>query len=98
MAQTQKSFKRNDSVGSKCCQLKALKVLLMYLFVALLINKISRSDNRYFLFKILKNEKRKEFLTSRRVCTFELIKIKYILQKRQSQNALSKVRLNKYHT
>ena len=34
-----KSFKSKNSVGTKFCQLKVLKVLLMHLFVTLLINK-----------------------------------------------------------
>ena len=34
-------------------QFKVLKVLLMYLFVTLIINKVPGSDNRYFLFNIL---------------------------------------------
>ena len=71
-----KSFKRKKSVGRKCCALKALKVLLMHLFI-LLISEITGSDNRHFLFNILKNEN-KEFLTYRTFCTFELIEIKHI--------------------
>ena len=34
----EKSSKRERSIGRKCCQLKALKVLLIHLFVKLLIN------------------------------------------------------------
>ena len=45
-----KSFKRKKFIKGKCRQLKALKVLLMYLFVTLLINKATGSDNRHFLF------------------------------------------------
>ena len=51
-----KSFKRKKSVGRKCCHLKGLKVLLMHLFVTLLINKTTGSDNQHFLFNTLKNE------------------------------------------
>ena len=35
----EKSFKRNKSLRWKCCQLKALKMLLMYLLATLLIKK-----------------------------------------------------------
>ena len=45
-----KSFKRKNSVGRKCCQLKLLKVLLMHLFVTLLINKTTSSDKLHFFF------------------------------------------------
>ena len=65
------SFKRKKSVGRKCCQLKALKVLLMHLFVTLLINKTTGSDNRHFLFNALKNENEEVFLTGSTFCTFE---------------------------
>ena len=58
-----KSFKRKNSVGRKCCQLKVLKVLLMHLFVTLLLNKTTGSDNRHFFFNTLKNENKQEFLT-----------------------------------
>ena len=84
-----KSFKRNKSVKRKCYQ------LLMYLFVTLLINKILDSDNRHFLFNILKTVKKEEFLTSRTFCTFGLIE-KSILRKRVPHDALSKLYLNKY--
>ena len=90
-----KSFKRKNSVGSTCCQLKALKILLMHLFVTLLINKTNGSDNRYFFFKTLKNENKDEFLTYSTFCTLEQIE-KSTLRKRLSQDALSKVHLNKY--
>ena len=63
--------------------------------VTLLINKTTGSKNRHFLFKTLKNEKKEEFLTSSTFCTFDLIG-KNILWKRLSQDALSKVHLNKY--
>ena len=43
-----KSFKRKNSVGRKCCQLKVPKVLLIHLFVTLLINQTTGSDNRQF--------------------------------------------------
>lgn len=42
-------------------KLKALKILPMYLVVMLLINKISGSENRNFLFDILKNENKEAF-------------------------------------
>ena len=58
-----KSFKSKNSVGRKCCQLKVLKVLLMHLFVTLLINKTTGSDNQHFFFNTLKNENKEEFLT-----------------------------------
>ena len=67
------SFKRKNSVGMNCCQLKALKVLLMHLFVTILINKTTGSDNRYFFFNILKNENKEEFLTYCTFCTLEQI-------------------------
>ena len=41
-----KPFKSKNSIGRKCSQLKVLKVLLMHLFVTLLINKITDTDNR----------------------------------------------------
>ena len=90
-----KSFKSKNSVGRKCCQLKVLKVLLMHLFVTLLINKTTGSDNRHFFFNTLKNENKEEFLTYSTFCTLEQIE-KNILRKRLSQDALSKVHLNKY--
>ena len=67
------SFKRKNSVGRNCCQLKALKVLLMHLFVTILINKTTGSDNRYFFFNTLKNENKEEFLTYCTFCTLEQI-------------------------
>ena len=73
--------------------MRALKVLLMYLFVTPLINKISCSDNQQFLFNILKSKNKGDFLTGSTFCTFEL---KSIIQKWLSQDALSKVHLNKY--
>ena len=54
--------KRKNSVGRKCCQLKVLKVLLMHLFVTLLINKTTVSDNRHFFFNTMKNENKEEYL------------------------------------
>ena len=81
--------------GSAYCLLKAPKVLLMHLFIALLINKIPGSNNQHFLFNILKNENQEEFLTCGTFCTFELIE-ENLLQKRLSQDALSKFYLNKY--
>ena len=84
---------RNNSLWRKCYQLRALKVLLMYLFVTPLINKISCSDNQQFLFNILKSKNKGDFLTGSIFCTFEL---KSIIQKWLSQDALSKVHLNKY--
>ena len=90
-----KSFKRKNSVGRKCCQLKVIKVLLMHLFVTLLINKTAGIDNRHFFFNTLKNENKEEFLTYSTFCTLEQIE-KNILRKRLSQDALSKVHLNKY--
>ena len=90
-----KSFKSKNSVGRKCCQLKVLKVLLMHLFVTLLINKTTGSDNRHFFFNTLKNESKAEFITYGTFCTLEQIDIN-ILRKRLSQDSLSKVHLNKY--
>ena len=90
-----KSFKRKNSVGRKCCQLKVLKVLLMHLFVTLLINKTTGSDNRHFFFNTLEKENKEEFLTYSTFCTLEQIE-KNILRKRLSQDALFKVHLNKY--
>ena len=43
--------------------MKALKALVMYLFVTLLINKIPGIDNRHHLCNILGNENKKELLT-----------------------------------
>ena len=85
-------FLQNTSGG---CFWKALEVLLVHLFVTLLINKAPGSDNRHFLFNILENENREEFLTSSTFCTFEVIE-KSISLKRLSQDTLSKVHLNKY--
>ena len=67
-----KSFKRKNSVGRKCCQLKVLKVMLMHLFVTLLINKTTDSGNRHLFFNILKDEN-EEFLTYRTLCNLEQI-------------------------
>ena len=67
----------------------------MHLFVTLLINKTTGSDNRHFFFITLKNENKEEFLTYRTFYTFEQIE-KNILRKWLSQDALSKVHLNKY--
>ena len=63
----------------------------MHLFVTLLINKTTGSDNRHFLLNTFKNENKEEFLTNSTFCTLEQIE-KYILQKRLSQDALSKVK------
>ena len=63
----------------------------MHLFVTLLINKTAGSDNRHFLLNTFKNENKEEFLTNSTFCTLEQIE-KYILQKRLSQDALSKVK------
>ena len=71
-----KSFKRKNSVGRKCCQLKVIKVLLMHLFVTLLINKTAGIDNRHFFFNTLKNENEEEFLTYSTFCTLEQIEKK----------------------
>ena len=90
-----KSFKRKNSVVRKCCQLKVYKVLLMHRFVTLLINKTNGSDNRHFSFNTLKNENKEEFLTYSIFYNFEEIE-KNILWKRLSQDALSKVHLNKH--
>ena len=75
-----KSFKSKNSVGRKCCQLKVLKVLLMHLFVTLLINKTTGSDNRHFFFNTLKNENKEEFLTYSTFCTLEQIEKKNITE------------------
>ena len=90
-----KSFKSRNSVGRKCCQLKVLKVLLMHLFVTLLINKTTCSGNRHFFFNTLEKENKEEFLTYSTFCTLEQIE-KNILRQRLSQDALSKLHLNKY--
>ena len=74
VAQTKKSFKRKNSVGSKCCQLKALRILLIF------INKTTGSDNRHFFFNTLKNENKEEFLTYSTYCTLEQIGKKYITE------------------
>ena len=92
-----KSFKGKKSVARKCFQLKALKVSLMCIFVTLLINKATGSNNRHFLFNTLKSENKEEFLTASTFCTFEIIE-KNILQKQLSQDVLSKVHLNKYES
>ena len=89
------SFKSKNSVGRKCCQLKVLKVLLMHLFVTLLINKTTGSDNRHFFFNTLGKENQEKFLTYGTFCTHEQIE-KEILRKRLSQDTLSKVHLYKY--
>ena len=94
MAQTKKSFKHKNSVGRKCYQLKLLKVLLMHLFVTLLINKTTGRYNLRFSCNTLKNEN-KEFLRDRTFCILEQIE-KNTFWKRLSQDALSKVHLNKY--
>ena len=92
---SEKSFKRKKSVGRNYCQLKRLKLLLMYLLVTLLINKTPSMDNQYFLFNILKNENKEEFLMGSTFCISELIE-ESILRNRLSQDYLSKVHLNKY--
>ena len=66
----------------------------MHLFVTLLINKTTGNDNRHFFFNTLKKENKEEFLTYSTFCTLEQIE-KNILRKRLSQDALSKVHLNK---
>ena len=86
-----KSFKYKNSVGSKCCQLKALKILLIHLFVTLLINKTTGSDNWHFFLNTLKNENKETFLTYSTFWTLEKIE-----RKQLSQAALSKAHLNKY--
>ena len=68
-----KSFKSKNSVGRKCCQLKMLKVLLMHLFVTLLINKATGSDNRHIFLNTLEKENKEEFLTYSTFCTLEQI-------------------------
>ena len=89
--------KGKKSIARKCFQLKALKVSLMCIFVTLLINKATGSNNRHFLFNTLKSENKEEFLTASTFCTFEIIE-KNILQKQLSQDVLSKVHLNKYES
>ena len=69
----------------------------MCIFVTLLINKATGSNNRHFLFNTLKSENKEEFLTASTFCTFEIIE-KNILQKQLSQDVLSKVHLNKYES
>ena len=80
-----KSFKCKNSVGSKCCQLKALKILLIHLFVTLLINKTTGSDNQHFFLNTMKNENKETFLTYSTFWTLEKIE-----RKRLSQATLSK--------
>ena len=75
-------------LGRKCYQLKVLKVLLMHLFVTLLINKATGSDNSNFFFNTLEKENKEEFLTCSTFCTLERIE-KKLLRKRLSQDALS---------
>ena len=53
------------------------------------------SDNRHFLFQILKNENNEEFLIGRILPTLSLIEGS-MLRKRLSQGTLSKVHLNNY--
>ena len=67
----------------------------MPLFVTLLINKTTSSDNRHFFINTLKNENKEEFLTYSTFYPFEQIK-QNILRERLSQDALSKVHLNRY--
>ena len=57
-----KSFK-HKSIGRRCCQLKVLKVLLlMHVFVTLLIDKMTGSDNQLFLCNIhWKMKRRRSF-------------------------------------
>ena len=74
-----------------------LKVLLVHLFVTLLINKTTGSDNRDFIFNTLEKENKEEFLTYSTFCTLEQIE-KKMLGKRLSQDALSTVHLNKYRS
>ena len=90
-----KLFKNNKTVWRKCCQLKALEPLLMHLLVTLLINETTDSDYWHFLFNTLKNENKEEFLKGSTFLTFELTE-KNILRKRLSQDALSRIHLNKY--
>ena len=73
-----KLFKSKNSIGRKSCQLKVLKVLLMLLFVTLLINKTTSSDNRHFFFNTL--EKENKFLTYSKFCTLEQIEKKNITE------------------
>ena len=54
------------------CQLKALKVFPMGLFVTPLINKTPGRLFRDSLFNILKNENKEEFLARSTFCTFKL--------------------------
>ena len=68
-----KSFKSKNSVGRKCSQLKVLKVLLMHLFVTLLINKTTGSNNRHFFFNTLEKGNKEEFLRYSTFCTLEQI-------------------------
>ena len=71
-----KSFKHKNSAGRKCCQLKKPKVLLMHLFVTLLINQTTGSNNRQFFLNTLKNETKEEFLKYSTFCTLEQIEKK----------------------
>ena len=80
----------------KCRQQKALKVLLMYLYVTLLIKKIPGSNNRHFVFN---NTKRKYRAVFDGKCMLHFwANWKSILRKRLSQDALPKFHLNKYES
>ena len=67
----------------------------MHLFVMLLINKTTCSDNKHFFFNTLEKEIKEEFSRYSKSCTLEQIENK-ILRKQLLQDALFKVHLNKY--
>ena len=52
----------------------------MHLFVTLLINQTTGSDNQQFFFNTLKNETKEEFLTYSTFCTLEQIEKKIIAE------------------
>ena len=54
-------FKRKNSVGRKYYQLKVLEVLLMHLFVTLLINKTTGSDNQHLFYSTMKRKIKRMF-------------------------------------
>ena len=52
----------------------------MHLFVTLLVNKTTGSDNRYFFFSTLEKENKEEFLTYSTFFTLEQIEKKNITE------------------
>ena len=54
--------------------------MLLHLFVSLLINKTTGSDNKHFFFNTLEKENKEEFLTYSTFCTLEQIEKKNITE------------------